>query len=199
MAEGPRPMPAFVRHIPNALSLSRILFVPVVCVLWLSALPHRAEWCAALFGVATLTDLFDGLIARRLGVVSRFGAFLDPVTDKLLVCSCLVLLSSTYTSLAFMACTITVVAREIAVSALREWMAQCGKRDDVQVGTLGKYKTASQLAAIWLFFALPAIPAESALGPVVSGVADALLYTSTALSSLSMVLYFRAARDSLFG
>lgn len=198
-ANGPaRPARRWVENVPNALSLSRIAFIPVVCAIWLSALPHRAAWCSSLFGVATLTDLFDGLIARRLGCTSRFGAFLDPVTDKLLVCSCLVLLASTSRSVAFTACAIAAVAREIAVSALREWMAQCSKRDDVQVGTLGKWKTATQLAAIWLFFALPAVPTATLWGSLLPALANALLCTSTVLSTASACIYFRAASPLLF-
>lgn len=194
-----RPELGWARHVPNALSLSRIAFIPIVCTIWLSPLPLRAVWCSSLFGIAMLTDLFDGLVARKLGVVTRFGAFLDPVTDKLLVCSCLVLLASTYRSVVFTAAAIVAVSREIAVSALREWMAQCGKRDDVQVGTLGKWKTASQLAAIWLFFALPALPPAAVWGEHVRTVANVLLCTSTVLSLLSMYIYFRTASASLFG
>ncbi|KAG8469438.1 hypothetical protein KFE25_005893 [Diacronema lutheri] len=191
-----QPAVGWLRHVPNALSLSRVAFMPIVCALWLSPLPQRAVWCSSLFGVAMLTDLFDGLLARKLGVTSRFGAFLDPVTDKLLVCSCLVLLASTSGSTLVTACAIIAVSREIAVSALREWMAQCGRRDDVQVGTLGKWKTATQLASIWLFFSLPAVPAAAAWADGLHTAATALLGVSTVLASMSMVIYCRAAVDS---
>jgi CDP-diacylglycerol--glycerol-3-phosphate 3-phosphatidyltransferase len=196
----PRDAPASRwRHVPNALSLSRIGFIPFICALWLSSNPLRAQYCALLFGIATVTDGLDGYLARRLNATSRFGAFLDPVTDKLLVCACLTLLASTLGSVAFTACAILAVGREIAVSALREWMASCGRRDDVQVGFLGKCKTASQLVAIWLFFALPASPAAAAWAAPLRLAAHGLLVASTGLSLVSMGNYFAAARSSLFG
>lgn len=186
-----------VRQIPNALSLSRIGFIPAICAIWLSPSPSRSVVCASLFGVATLTDGLDGYLARRLDACSRFGAFLDPVTDKLLVCTCLVLLVATGASALVVSCALVAVAREIAVSALREWMAQSGQRDKVRVGLLGKCKTASQLVAIWLLFATPALEARPAVHALATQVAPPLLALSTALSTLSMVQYFVAARESL--
>eukprot|EP00307_Rebecca_sp_RCC1486_P005336 CAMPEP_0119425634 /NCGR_PEP_ID=MMETSP1335-20130426/34830_1 /TAXON_ID=259385 /ORGANISM="Chrysoculter rhomboideus, Strain RCC1486" /LENGTH=235 /DNA_ID=CAMNT_0007451207 /DNA_START=1 /DNA_END=708 /DNA_ORIENTATION=+ len=192
------PLSSAAQQIPNALSLSRVAVIPVICALWLSPHPWRSPWCAGLFGLATLTDGLDGYLARKLNAVSRFGAFLDPVTDKLLVCTCLVLLVSTSASGLITTCGLVAIAREIAVSALREWMAQSGKRDEVRVGMLGKCKTASQLVSIWLFFATPACTSRPMLHAIAMHAAPPLLVLSTVLSVLSMVQYFLAARTALF-
>ncbi len=135
-------------NIPNLLTWSRLLAIPLL------VLVHFLPWqrptinlvATIIFVAAALTDWLDGWLARRLGQTSAFGAFLDPVADKLIVCSALVLLVQLDRVDALIA--LIIIGREIAVSALREWMATMGERAGVAVHSIGKFKTAAQLVAI---------------------------------------------------
>ena len=122
-------------NIPNLLTLCRILLVPVVLVLLFRAGQAGSTLACVLFVIAALTDWFDGYLARRWNQTSAIGAFLDPVADKLMVCSVLVALACLDGGLTLALCTIIIVAREIAVSALREVMAGLGQRAVVAVGS----------------------------------------------------------------
>ncbi|MDE3208337.1 MAG: CDP-diacylglycerol--glycerol-3-phosphate 3-phosphatidyltransferase, partial [Pseudomonadota bacterium] len=140
-------------NIPNILTYLRILLVPVFTAVfylpdtWLA--PHWVNTLGAIaFILAALTDWLDGYLARKLNQMSQFGAFLDPVADKLMVAAALIILVAISRVGAFIA--LIIIGREIAISALREWMAQLGKRKSVAVSYIGKIKTASQMIAISL-------------------------------------------------
>jgi CDP-diacylglycerol--glycerol-3-phosphate 3-phosphatidyltransferase len=173
---------------PNSLTLARILLIPVLVALFFTPGRWTHLACAAVFGVAALTDWLDGYLARRLNQTSAFGAFLDPVADKLIVAATLVLLvqADPRPMLAVAACVI--VGREITISALRERMAELGVRAKVAVATVGKLKTALQMAAIALM--LLRLPW---LGVDWYELGYWLLMAATVLTLWSMVVYLRAA------
>ena len=141
-------------NLPNILTWLRILAVPLVIVLFY--LPHKWAdiFAGLLFAAASITDSLDGYLARRMGLTSKLGAFLDPVADKLIVAVALVLLVSKehpehlhhHWVLVLSACVI--IGREIAISALREWMAEMGERTRVAVSSLGKWKTILQMVGL---------------------------------------------------
>ncbi|MGN1394020.1 MAG: CDP-diacylglycerol--glycerol-3-phosphate 3-phosphatidyltransferase [Succinivibrionaceae bacterium] len=146
--------------IPNALTIFRVVLIPIYIILFY--LPYQWSFIAAagVFALASITDLFDGYLARKLEVCSKFGAFLDPVADKIMVCVALVLLVSfynradaieqytVYTATIVTFCSFVIISREIVVSALREWMAEIGSRSKVAVSNIGKWKTTMQMVAI---------------------------------------------------
>lgn len=135
-------------NLPNSLTLARIAFIPIIIALFY--LPY--EWArpasAWLYGVACITDWLDGYFARKLGLTSAFGAFMDPVADKLIVAVALILLVSAHPEVIVVLGTCIIIGREIVISALREWMASQGRRDEVAVSMLGKYKTFVQMFAL---------------------------------------------------
>ncbi len=134
-------------NIPNLITFSRIAFIPIILVVYLYGNMAISYWLAALlFIIASITDWLDGYLARKLNQTSDYGAFLDPVADKLLVVCMLILLTSAHTELLLP--TILIIAREIVVLALREWMAGQGERDKVAVAFSGKLKTTVQMIAI---------------------------------------------------
>ena len=152
---------------------------------------------ASLFGAAAFTDWLDGFLARRWDITSDFGAFLDPVADKSMVSTALILLSGRYGPPVVLP-TAVILAREIAVSALREWMAQRGERDTVQVGFQGKLKTALTMVSLTL---LLGVPFDGMLmTPLVNLYLPAtlLLYVCTVITVTSGSLYFKAASPILF-
>lgn len=136
--------------LPNALTWLRVLAIPVLIALYVPALElsvqTRDAAATVLFIAAAITDWFDGWLARRMRLTSAFGAFLDPVADKLIVCAALVVLLQQGRVGALVA--LVIIGREITISALREWMASIGARANVAVHWLGKLKTAAQLVAI---------------------------------------------------
>lgn len=134
--------------LPNALTWARVMAIPLLIGLyWMPITPEvRDALATALFVLAALTDWLDGWLARKLGVTTAFGAFLDPVADKLIVVAALVMLLSLDRAQTWVA--IVIIGREIAISALREWMAELGQRRSVAVHWVGKLKTIAQLVAI---------------------------------------------------
>jgi cardiolipin synthase len=140
-----------------------------------------------MFVLAAVTDAFDGYIARRYGMVSHLGAFLDPVADKLMVCAALVMLLSLGRVDEFVA--LVIIGREITVSALREWMAQIGKSSSVAVNSLGKIKTIAQMVAI------PMLLFHDRLFGIidVQAIGTLLIYIAAALTVYSMLVYLRIA------
>jgi CDP-diacylglycerol--glycerol-3-phosphate 3-phosphatidyltransferase/cardiolipin synthase len=140
-------------NIPNLLTWLRIWLIPVfVAVFYLPAGWVHPQWvnfvATAIFGVAAATDWLDGYLARALNQTSAFGAFLDPVADKLMVAAALILLVQLGRVDAIIA--LIIVGREIAISALREWMSGVGKSKSVAVSFIGKLKTTAQMVAILL-------------------------------------------------
>lgn len=175
-------------NIPNALTLLRIVLIPVLVVLFY--LPSHWSYLgtAAVFGLAAITDWLDGYLARRLGQSTNFGAFLDPVADKLMVAIALVLLAERFHVWWFTLPAIVIIGREIVISALREWMAELGERTKVAVSSLGKIKTTVQMLAIAGFLLMA--PNSH---PYLLLASATMLYLAALLTLWSMFLYLRAA------
>lgn len=193
--------------IPNILTWIRIAAIPLIVVLFYAPFHWADPAAGLLFAAAGITDSLDGYLARRLNQTSRLGAFLDPVADKLVVAVALVLLLSkdipeeilrmfhlsADRARMFMSLTaIVIIGREIAISALREWMAELGQRAKVAVSALGKYKTILQVIGLsmmlyrWDLFGLP-----------VFAIGAALTVVAAALTLISMFSYLRAAWPEL--
>ncbi|WP_123629691.1 CDP-diacylglycerol--glycerol-3-phosphate 3-phosphatidyltransferase [Salinisphaera orenii] len=174
-------------NLPIWLTLFRLVLIPFVVGLMFVPMSGFNIAAAILFGVALATDWLDGHLARRWNQTSAFGAFLDPVADKLIVCAVLVILVYRDPHYYVALPAAVTVGRELTVSALREWMAELGERGVVAVGSLGKYKTAIQMAAIFcMLFQLT----EQG---IVYGVGVVLLVISAALTLWSMIEYLRQA------
>lgn len=179
-------------NVPLLLTWARIGMIPVIVgVFYLPAgwvTPHAQNQIACwLFAAAAITDAFDGWYARRYGQITRLGAFLDPVADKLMVCAALVVLLALDRVDAFVA--LVIIGREITVSALREWMAQVGASSSVAVNWLGKLKTILQMVAIpMLLFHDPLFGRLP-----VAAIGTALLYVAAILTVYSMLYYLKLA------
>jgi CDP-diacylglycerol--glycerol-3-phosphate 3-phosphatidyltransferase/cardiolipin synthase len=184
-----------ILNLPNILTLIRVATIPVLVAVFYLPFGWSDLLAAALFLAAGLTDWLDGYLARRLGQTSPFGAFLDPVADKLIVAVALVMLVQTHASVWFAVPAMVIVSREITVSALREWMAELGQRARVAVSSIGKIKTVMQMVAITLLLALK--PAHGADGDILMTpglwLGYGCLYLATALTLWSMFSYLRAA------
>ena len=175
--------------LPNLLTWMRIFAIPLVVLLFHMPYHWSDPAAGALFAVAGITDTLDGYFARRMGQTSRLGAFLDPVADKLIVCVALVLLVSKDSRLIVVLPAIVIIGREIAISALREWMAQIGAAKSVAVSSLGKVKTAAQMVAIPLL--LYGEPLLGFLPTLLLG--QRLLDAAAFLTLWSMFYYLRKA------
>ncbi|QNT59518.2 CDP-diacylglycerol--glycerol-3-phosphate 3-phosphatidyltransferase [Neisseria musculi] len=170
----------------------RVLLIPAFTAIfylpdgWVN--PQTVNWAAAIiFAAAAVTDWFDGFLARLWKQTSDFGAFLDPVADKLMVAVALLLLVSlnrTYVIFAMI-----IIGREITISALREWMAQMGKHGSVAVATIGKLKTTAQMAAILLLL----IGLENFHGFNLILIGNILMFTASILTIWSMFYYLKMA------
>lgn len=179
-------------NLPIILTWVRIAAIPAfVGVFYLPhdwMTPQQQNWTGAIiFTAAAITDWLDGYLARRLGQTTAFGAFLDPVADKLMVAAALVILVQMKRAdpiLAFI-----IIGREIAISALREWMARVGQSKSLAVNTLGKFKTAAQMTAIIsLLLWEPVIPGVST-----EWLGQFALFIAAALTLWSMLDYLRRA------
>ena len=173
--------------VPNLLTAFRIALIPVFAVVFFM-LDWGAQASAVLFAIASLTDWADGYLARRLDQSSAFGAFLDPVADKLMVCVALVLLLTRDGSLWLAAPACVIIGREIAISSLREWLAGTQAHARVAVSWLGKGKTALQFSSlVLLLWSTPTMEA----GGYALGVA--MLNAAAVLTLVSMLYYLRLA------
>ena len=137
-------------NLPNILTLTRVLCIPLLVGVFYFTGPFSGPAAAVIFVLAAITDWLDGWLARLLKQESEFGAFLDPVADKLIVATALVLLVDHYDSIWLTLAAIVIIGREILVSALREWMARRGQSQSVAVTLMGKLKTTLQMIAIIL-------------------------------------------------
>ncbi|RUQ34182.1 MAG: CDP-diacylglycerol--glycerol-3-phosphate 3-phosphatidyltransferase [Candidatus Competibacteraceae bacterium] len=175
-------------NVPTSLTLLRIALIPVLAGGFF--LPFRSAnlLCSALFGLAALTDWLDGYLARRLGQTSAFGAFLDPVADKLMVATALVLLVQAIPTPLMAAAAAIIIGREIAISALREWMAQLGGQEQVAVSMVGKIKTTAQMIAVLLL-----LYREPLWGFPTLEIGLSLLVAAAMLTLWSMLHYLVAA------
>ncbi len=134
--------------VPNALTLFRIVMVPIMVIAFYMPSRFANLIAAVLFTIGALTDWLDGYIARRWQQYSAFGAFLDPVADKITVCFALFLIVQADHEPLMAITAAVIVGREITISALREWMAEIGQRTTVRVAGIGKFKTVLQMVAI---------------------------------------------------
>ncbi|MBN8431678.1 CDP-diacylglycerol--glycerol-3-phosphate 3-phosphatidyltransferase [Microbulbifer salipaludis] len=179
-------------NLANQLTLLRVALIPVFVLVFY--LPYKWSYIASalIFSVAAATDWLDGYIARKLNQSTPFGAFLDPVADKLMVATALVLLVHLHDHRLFTIAAAVIIGREIAVSALREWMAELGQRNSVAVSFVGKIKTTAQMAAIIVLLAF-----DVREFPIMETIGYVLLYIAAALTLWTMVLYIRAAWPAL--
>ncbi|MCO4797744.1 MAG: CDP-diacylglycerol--glycerol-3-phosphate 3-phosphatidyltransferase [Colwelliaceae bacterium] len=188
--------------IPNQITLFRILLIPVFIIVYYLPVSWNHFGAFAVFWVASISDALDGYLARKLNQSSAFGAFIDPVADKLMVAAALIMIAEEYQQWYIAVPAMIMIAREIFISALREFMSSRGKRDTVAVSTLGKYKTAAQMLGIMGLIWQPSqsdallnylyIPHELII------FAAYLFYAiATFLTVWTMLIYFKAAWPEL--
>lgn len=177
-----------LQSLPMIMTWSRVALIPVFLICYYAPIEEARFWAGLAFMVAAITDWFDGYLARKLNVSSKLGAFLDPVADKLIVAAALIVVAVEYQNIWVTLSAIVIMMREISISALREWMAENNARDVVAVSSLGKIKTASQLAALtWLLYGgeLWGVDWEALGFP--------MLYFSAVLTVITWYQYGRAA------
>lgn len=179
-------------NIPNTLTLLRIVLIPVLVVVVYLPFKWTGLVAAIIFALAAITDWIDGYLARKLDQSTPFGAFLDPVADKLMVAVALVLLLERYPHVWFTIPVAIIIGREIVISALREWMAELGKRTSVAVSVIGKFKTTMQMIAIIVLLSQTSLDDHriELLGFIA-------LYIAAALTIWSMTVYLKAAWQDL--
>ncbi len=180
-------------NLPNKITLIRILMIPIFIIVYYLSLEWNHIISAIIFAVAALTDWVDGFIARKYDMVTKFGEFLDPLADKLIVVAALALLLEVYATPWFAIPAILIIGRELVISGLREWMAKIGLSNKVKVSMIGKVKTWVQMIAIavlliasneYLFF--------TSLGFI-------LIYAAAFMSVWSMIHYLKQAWPQLMG
>jgi CDP-diacylglycerol---glycerol-3-phosphate 3-phosphatidyltransferase len=176
-------------NIPTLLTLFRVILIPFFVVAFYLPFVWAPLACALIFVFAAVTDWFDGFLARRWKQTTRFGAFLDPVADKVMVATALVLVTEHYHVWWITLPAATMIAREIIISALREWMAEIGKRSSVAVSWIGKVKTSAQMLSLVALLWRP----DGYV--IVAGVIA--LYIAAVLTFWSMFQYLNAARNDL--
>lgn len=175
-------------NLANFFTVLRVLMIPLFMGIYYIEFPWHRVLAAVIFILACMTDWLDGYIARRFNQSSRFGAFLDPVADKMLVTITLVILAASYPSPWYVVPAAVIVAREVMVSALREWMAEHGQRDAVAVGMAGKVKTTFQMIAITVLLT------TDPQGPVLLWAGGYVLINVAAVLTLSSLInYLRSA------
>lgn len=176
-------------NIPNLLTSFRIVLIPVFLVIYYIPGPEAHFWAALVFVFAAITDALDGYIARKFNQFTAFGAFLDPVADKVMVATAFVVVVENYAAAWVTIPALAIISRELVVSALREWMAQIGRQERVAVSSLGKWKTIAQMVAL-----VGLLWQANTFVIVTAGI---LLYIAFALTLWSMWEYLRAAWTDL--
>ena len=175
-------------NIPNSLTWLRIILIPVFVLIFYTPFAWAHLATAIIFSLAAFTDWLDGYMARRLGETSRFGAFLDPVADKLMVAIVLVMLVHAESNWWEDIIAMIIIGREITISALREWMATIGERANVKVSVAGKIKTTLQMFGIAFM-----VFQEPLFGIPIYTVGFVLLVAAAVMTIWSMIIYLRAA------
>ncbi len=175
-------------NLANFLTLLRIAAIPIVVVCFYSPMEYARPIAAVLFGLAAVTDMIDGWVARRFGQMSRFGEFLDPVADKLMVAITLVMLVQADSGWFEDIIAMIIIGREITISALREWMATIGERANVKVDVTGKIKTTLQMFGIAFM-----VYQNDFLGLPIYTIGFVLLVLAAIMTIWSMIVYLRAA------
>jgi CDP-diacylglycerol---glycerol-3-phosphate 3-phosphatidyltransferase len=180
--------------IPTMLTLFRIALIPVLVVVFYLPYSWTNFAAALIFALGALTDWLDGWIARRYGMFSAFGAFLDPVADKLAVAVALILIVQQHATI-FMALTAAIIiGREITISALREWMAEIGQKARVRVVAVAKVKTILQMVALVML-----LYRQPLMGLPILEIGEVLLAVAAALTLWSGFAYLRAAWPAMRG
>lgn len=175
-------------NLPNILTWMRIILIPVFVIAYYLPIGVAHQLAACIFLTCAVTDFLDGWLARRWGQTTQFGAFLDPVADKLAVATALVILLQNDPTLWVVFPVAVIIGREITISALREWMAELGLRANVAVSILGKLKTVAQMTALVMM-----MWGSDILGLPTYQIGLVLLYVAAVLTLWSMVRYLRAA------
>ncbi len=183
-------------NIPNVLTLLRIVLIPVFVVCYYLPVAWSSLAAASIFFLAGVTDWFDGYLARKLQQTSAFGAFLDPVADKIMVATALIVLLDKNTvnvdGVFMVIPAVIIIGREITISALREWMAEVGSRNSVAVSIIGKVKTMAQMSALCFL-----LLGEPLFGIDIVMLGFFLLYVATLLTLWSMIAYLHLAWPEL--
>ncbi|MEM1435497.1 MAG: CDP-diacylglycerol--glycerol-3-phosphate 3-phosphatidyltransferase [Pseudomonadota bacterium] len=179
-------------NVPNLITVLRILLVPLFVLAYLSPWSSAYLAAACLFALAAATDWLDGYLARSLNQMTPFGAFLDPVADKIIVVTALVLLIGQHATPLLTLPGLIIIGREIVISALREWMAEINRRGLVEVSWLGKAKTLLQMVALIVLLAGPADPRTAWVW-----LGYGLLYAAALMTLWSMIQYLWAAWPTL--
>ncbi len=175
-------------NIPTNLTLLRIGLIPLLAVVFYMPWQYSNIACTLIFMVAGFTDWLDGYLARKMRLETAFGAFLDPVADKLMVAFVLVLVVQQQATPYLAIPAAIIIGREITIASLREWMAEIGQRAKVKVSQLGKWKTTAQMLAICLL-----LYRQDLLGLPTNLIGYGLLYIAAVLTLWSMVNYLKAA------
>lgn len=175
-------------NLPTYLTLLRIALIPLLTIVFYLPWQYSNIACTAIFIVAGVTDWLDGYLARKMSLETPFGAFLDPVADKLMVAFVLVLLVQAEASAYLAIPAAIIIGREITIASLREWMAEIGQRAKVKVSQLGKWKTSAQMVAIGML-----LYRQDFLGLPINMMGYWLLYLAAFLTLWSMVNYLMAA------
>jgi CDP-diacylglycerol--glycerol-3-phosphate 3-phosphatidyltransferase len=178
-------------NIPNLLTFARIVLLPVILVIFYLPYDWARPLSCAIFLMAAITDWLDGYLARKWEIESAFGAFLDPVADKLMVATVLIMLVEDASTWLLTVPAIVIIGREITISALREWMASVGSRAKVAVSYLGKIKTTAQITALAML-----LFRDHLFGLPIYNIGMACLYLAAVLTIWSMVDYLVAAFSS---
>ncbi len=187
--------------LPNQITLFRIILIPIFLIIFYLPLSWSHFGAFAVFWLAAVSDALDGYLARKLNQSSAFGAFIDPVADKLMVVAALVMIVQDYQTWWVAIPAIIMIAREVFISALREFMSSRGKRDVIAVSNMGKYKTAAQMLGImgliWrpdydiplIFFYLPHV--------ILNYLSYGFYFIATVLTLSTLIDYFKAAWPEL--
>jgi len=175
-------------NLANSLTWLRIAAIPLMVLLFFGLDQWARPAATLMFALAAVTDWLDGYVARRMGQTSPFGAFLDPVADKLMIAVALVLIVQSDPRMMTALLAIIIIGREIAISALREWMAELGARSQVAVSAFGKLKTIMQMIGVGAM-----LYERPAWGLPVYDIGMLLLTIAAGLTLWSMFVYLRAA------
>ncbi|WFP50960.1 CDP-diacylglycerol--glycerol-3-phosphate 3-phosphatidyltransferase [Methylomonas sp. EFPC3] len=178
--------------IPTYLTLLRIALIPLLAIVFYLPWQYSNIACTLIFLIAGVTDWLDGYLARKMNMQTAFGAFLDPVADKLMVAIVLVLIVQEQGNPFLAVPAAVIIGREIAIASLREWMAEIGQRARVKVSLLGKWKTTAQMTAVSLL-----LYREDLFGLPINSIGYWLLYLSAILTLWSMVNYLVAAFSTI--
>lgn len=178
-----------MNNIPNILTSFRIFLIPIFVIVYYLPVTWAAPVAACIFLLAAITDILDGYLARKLDQSTPFGAFLDPVADKIMVAVSLVMIVEHYAVIWVTIPAMIMICREIVISALREWMAEIGQRASVAVSNIGKIKTVSQMLSLFLLI--------WQYSEMMEWVGFALMFIATILTLWSMVVYLKAAWPAL--